>query len=120
MPFYTIPRRYVDAQQPKQAISSTDAFIEPNCQESLKQSFNESSLINSLKLIKDSSHSLNKLGSYQDCIYKVYYSPINKSLPTNIQNYTYLLFYTPSPVLNIKPTLFSVCIPEIPECSESD
>ena len=92
----------------------------PNCLYFLSQFFSNYSLV-TLKLLQDSSHSLSKLGSYQDCKYKVYYDDDGKNSTTeeNI-NYTYILFYTAPSTPNPKPTLFSICAPEVTDCEKDD
>ena len=99
-------------------LEDTDTFGNPNCLYFLSETFKNYTL-STLKFIQDSSHSLSKLGSYQDCKYKIYYNYTDNTT-SNYLNYSYILFYTPSSLVNPRPTLFSVCIPHIDYCQNED
>lgn len=92
---------------------------DPNCLNYLADIFRNNSLP-TIKLIKDSSHSLSKLGSFHDCKYKTYYDPSNNSITSDYLNSSYILYYNPSSIYNPKPTLFGVCIPYVEDCSDED
>jgi len=92
---------------------------DPNCLDYLLKTFQNNTLA-TLKLIQDSSHSLSRLGSYQDCKYKIYYNDSDNSRTDDELNFTYVLFYTPYTAPNIRPTLFSICVPECSDCQNDD
>ena len=92
---------------------------DPNCLYFLSQIFQNYSLA-TYKFIQDSSHSLSKLGSYQDCKNKIYYNNSEDSNAGNYLNYTYILFYTPPTTPNPRPTLFSICVPEVSDCTQDE
>lgn len=100
------------------ATINDDTPADPNCKYFLLDKFRNNPLL-TLKFIQDSSHSLSKLGSYQDCKYKIYYNSTDNTTTEN-NTYSYILFYTPSSQVNKRPTLFSVCIPFTPECQSED
>ena len=74
----------------------------------------------SMKLIRDSSYSIGKLGSYQDCKYKIYYDSNNESLSSQNISYNYLLVYDTPTDYSTNPILFSLCVPNAPDCEEKD
>ena len=92
---------------------------DPNCLYFLSQIFQNFSLA-TYKFIQDSSHSLSKLGSYQDCRNKIYYNNSEDSNAGDYLNYTYILFYTPPTSPNPRPTLFSICVPEVTDCTQDE
>ena len=100
-------------------LDADEAQGDPNCLYFLSQIFQNYSLA-TLKFIQDSSHTLSKLGSYQDCKYKIYYNDTDNSKTGDFLNYTYILFYTPPTDPNPRPTLFSVCVPEVSDCKKED
>ena len=100
------------------ATINDDTPADPNCIHSLSEKFKRYPLL-TLKFIQDSSHSLSKLGSYQDCIYKIYYNSTDNTTTENF-NYSYILFYSAASPVNKRPTLFSVCIPSTSDCQSED
>ena len=100
------------------ATINCDTPADPNCIFFLSDKFKKHPLM-TLKFIQDSSHSLSKLGSYQDCKYKIYYNSTDNTSTENY-NYSYILFYAAASQVNKRPTLFSVCIPSTPECKRED
>ena len=100
-------------------LNQDETSANPNCVYFLSQLFSNHSLV-TLKLLQDSSHSLSKLGSYQDCLYKIYYNGEHNSTTSENINYTYILFYTPASSPNPRPTLFSICVPEVTDCEKED
>lgn len=100
------------------ATINDDTPVDPNCIHFLSENFMKYPLL-TLKFIQDSSHSLSKLGSYQDCKYKIYYNSTDNTT-TEKYNYSYILFYTSATPVNKRPTLFSVCVPDTSECKEGD
>ena len=100
-------------------LEDEKTFGDPNCLNFLADIFRNNSLP-TLKLIKDSSHSLSKLGSFHDCKYKIYYDPSNNSITSDYLNSSYILYYNPSSIYNPKPTLFGVCIPYVEDCQQED
>ena len=102
-------------------ISTLDDNIsaDPNCIDSLSSAFG-SSIFPTMKLIRDSSHSLSKLGSYQDCKYKVYYDSTDDSISSNNISYNYILFYNAPDEVCHRPVLFSLCVPNTTDCRKED
>ena len=99
-------------------LEDDETMGEPNCIYFLGEIFRKYPLV-TLKLIEDSSHTLSKLGSYQDCKFKVYYNDTDNNT-TDFLNYVYVLFYTPATPPNPRPTLFSICVPEVIYCKDND
>ena len=102
-----------------ETLEDEETYADPNCLYFLSEIFKNYTLA-TYKLIQDSSHTLSKLGSYQDCKYKVYYNDTDNTKTGDYLNYIYVLFYTPSTPPNPRPTLFSICIPEVPDCLDED
>ena len=100
-------------------LDDEEVFATPNCLYDLMNYFKNYSLA-TVKLIHDSSHSFSKLGSYRDCKYKIYYDSTNNSITSDNLNYSYILFYTPFSPITRRSSLFSLCIPETTDCSETD
>ena len=92
---------------------------DPNCVSYLTDIY-VSSIFPSVKLIRDSSHTFYRLGSYQDCKHKIYYDPNDESINSGNISYNYLLFYTPPDDINFRPVLFSICVPNVTDCEEKD
>ena len=92
---------------------------DPNCISYLLSIY-EGSIFPSMKLIKDSSHSLSKLGSYYDCKYKVYYDSTDNSISSDNITYNYILFYNSHDDVCPRPVLFSLCVPNVTDCSTED
>ena len=92
---------------------------DPNCINSLLLAFG-SSIFPTMKLIRDSSHSFSKLGSYQDCKYKVYYDPTDESISSDNISYNYILFYNGPDEVIQRPILFSLCVPNTTDCRKED
>ena len=101
------------------ATLEKDISAEPNCINYLISAYT-SSLFPSVKLIRDSSHSLSKLGSYQDCKYKVYYDYYDESISSKNYSYNYILFYKSPDDVCKRPVLFSLCVPDISDCKKED
>ena len=91
----------------------------PNCIDYLLKTY-ESSIFPSMKLIRDSSHSLAQIGSYQDCKYKKYYDSNNESSSSYNLTYNYILAYDPPQDYRANPILFSLCFATAPDCKEKD
>ena len=91
----------------------------PNCIDYLLKTY-ESSIFPSMKLIRDSSHSLAQIGSYQDCKYKKYYGSNNESSSSYNLTYNYILAYDPPQDYRANPILFSLCFATAPDCKEKD
>ena len=92
---------------------------DPNCIDHLLTAYGNS-IFPSMKLIRDSSHSLAQIGSYQDCKYKVYYDSNNESISSKNFSYNYILAYDPPQDYRTNPILFSLCFIKEPECKEKD
>ena len=91
----------------------------PNCVAYLTDIY-ESSIFPAVKLIRDSSHTFFRLGSYQDCKYKIYYDPNDESINSGNISYNYILFYTPPDDINFRPALFGICVPNVTDCEPTD
>ena len=91
----------------------------PNCIDYLSAIY-ESSIFPTMKLIRDSSHSLSKLGSYYDCKYQILYDSKNESLTSGDISYDYVLFYNSPEGVNLRPVLFSLCVPNATDCTKDD
>lgn len=102
-------------------ISSLEETISanPNCIDYLTRIY-ESSIFPSMKLIRDSSHSLSKLGSYYDCKYGIYYDSYNESISSSNISYNYILFYNTPDEISLRPVLFSICVPHVTDCGKED
>ena len=101
------------------ATLEENTSADPNCLFSLLEAY-ESNIFPTMKLIRDSSHSLSKLGSYQDCKYKNYYDPTNESISSNNISYNYILFYNAPDEVCLRPVLFSLCVPNATDCRKED
>ena len=87
------------------------------CKNLLIKYFNESDNLYIYKMIKDSSHSITKIGSYYNCKNSIYYSPKNSSKSTENLNLTYILFYIPE-FQSERSYLFGGCFPS--GCNKTD
>ena len=92
---------------------------DPNCIDYLLTVY-KSSIFPTMKLIRDSSHSLSRLGSYQDCKYKIYYDRDNESISSKNISFNYILFYNPPEDVVKRPILFGLCVPNATDCSKQD
>ena len=87
------------------------------CKNLLIKYFSESDNLYIYKMIKDSSHSITKIGSYYNCKNSIYYSPKNSSKSTENLNLTYILFYIPE-FQSERSYLFGGCFPS--GCNKTD
>ena len=83
-----IPEESLLFQKYLKAAFESSNGADPNCIDYLITTYGNS-IFPSMKLIRDSSYSIGKLGSYQDCKYKIYYDSNNESLSS--QNISYNL-----------------------------
>ena len=114
-----IPEESLLFQKYLKAAFESSNGADPNCIDYLITTYGNS-IFPSMKLIRDSSYSIGKLGSYQDCKYKIYYDSNNESLSSQNISYNYLLVYDTPTDYSTNPILFSLCVPNAPDCEEKD
>ena len=105
--------KYINA-----SLGEEELQIDPNCAAFLMEKFSRSEI--TFKFLQDTSHVFSKLGSYQDCKNKIYYSPYDKNVSTKGTEFRYILAYSPKDVYMDNSFLFSICIPKINDCTIDD
>ena len=94
-------------------------MADPNCIDNLISIY-ESNIFPTMKLIRDSSHSFYKLGSYHDCKYQILYDSKDESITSSNISYNYILFYNNPDIVDLRPILFSLCVPNTTDCRPKD